>query len=479
MAGRKPTQLPTQIKTYFEEEVENDISLFPNVGGGKEGRALSHLLNLRTTLTTRELGNHSPELLLVFKDNKGQFHQRCRTAYNALRKAAIKNDPSFNAPDFPTPSELAAAAATNTAAPTVPTNNAVTAPTAAAPPPTPSNNMAASADVPPPTPGASTAAVMIPSTPAASTSTDAALQKLMSTVDKFAEITAQKTIADDKKWEEAEARDAKRQEADEKRWKEAEAQREKDRQLALERDAKIHAQREEDRKLALERDAKAAKERNELSKATSTALGMAKTGIAMVKSLEDRVNKLEEKEDEDEDEEDDDINATQLFKDDVMPAEVRNNKDEYQPLDKTSENKHLTEGKYNRLICVMTFLSTVTTNCFFPSLISILKYKQKILILSLIQMTVLFLMLKTCNKQQMHTSPRLPPLLTIRQITLVMRLLPLGMSIPPLMRMMVLHLRLLSIMGLILRMMLIMSLRLSRLSPSRPCPPSPPRRSLL
>jgi len=57
----------------------------------------------------------------------------------------------------------------------------------------------------------------------------------MSTVDKFAELTAQKAVADDKKWEEAEARDEKRQEADEKRWKEAD-----------ERDAKREAKRDEE-----------------------------------------------------------------------------------------------------------------------------------------------------------------------------------------------------------------------------------------
>jgi hypothetical protein len=249
---------------------------------------------------------------------------------------------------------------------TAPTNNNTAASAVLVPPPTPSNNTAPVL-VPPPTPGASTAAV-VPSTPAAAPSTPEwktamnSVAKGLDTIAKMAvEERKERKLREEEERKQREERDAK---ADEKFDKLA--------------SSAIQANEKGDYAIKLGEHAVgqsnfAVKQSNFAVKQVERFEARLQTEVAasVRKEMDNRLNMQHEEEDDDEEEEDNnakreeeeenDDNAKQLFKDDVMPAEVRNNKDEYKPIDKNSENKHLTEGKYNRSdLCVMTLLSTVT-----------------------------------------------------------------------------------------------------------------------
>ena len=111
--GRELSPEAKDIIKIFLQEVKNDPSIHPRVGGGNHGRALHRLLTLRRRLPTKELAKYSPELLAVRKRTK-HFQQCCESAYNTLRRKAIEEDDAFHAPEkLPGPSTLVFTSNTN------------------------------------------------------------------------------------------------------------------------------------------------------------------------------------------------------------------------------------------------------------------------------------------------------------------------------------------------------------------------------
>ena len=387
----------TQIRDFAIDHVK-DNNLYIDEPGGEEGQGANLLFTYRVSYKNQDLAELHPELLAVYNKSNTAFPQRLQSAFNNLNRAAMKADPLYvdKSPFFKAPKRGTIAAASTF---TVQSANATS--DAPVPPPTPSNNTAP-ALVPPPTPGASTSTEMIPSTPTApSTPAPTEWQSAMKDVagligsvtkmnaDEFAKIRAQRE--EDRQL--ALERDAKRQEADEKRWNEAD-----------ERDAKREEQREEERKE--EREA-----REELREATSTvlkgvdqanakgdfAIGLGKLAVeqseyavkqsnfaveqverfeerlqtevaaSVRKQMKGRLNMQHEEEEEEDDDDDDE------------EEEYNNAKELFKPLVKDDPVLiKMTEGKYNGLICSGILINS-TTN-FICSLYSPPNNKQILLI---------------------------------------------------------------------------------------------------